>query len=54
MTSDRAYRGAMPVADALAELRLCAGQQFDPHCVELLTRALGERAGARDHVVELA
>jgi diguanylate cyclase (GGDEF)-like protein len=54
MTSDRAYRVAMPVADALAELRRCAGQQFDERCVELLAQALGERAGALDHVVELA
>jgi diguanylate cyclase (GGDEF)-like protein len=53
MTSDRAYRGAMPVADALAELRRCAGRQFDPRCVELLAGALGERAGALDHVVDL-
>lgn len=40
MTSDRAYRAAMPIADALAELRRCAGQQFDQDCVELLARAL--------------
>ena len=53
MTSDRAYRAAMPVADALAELRRCAGRQFDARCVELLAQALGERAGALDHVVEL-
>jgi HD-GYP domain-containing protein (c-di-GMP phosphodiesterase class II) len=30
MTSDRVYRAAMPVADALAELRRCAGSHFDP------------------------
>ena len=53
MTSDRAYRAAMPVADALAELRRCAGRQFDARCVELLAQALRERAGALDHVVEL-
>ena len=53
MTSDRAYRAAMPVAEALAELRRCAGRQFDARCVELLGPALGERAGALDHVVEL-
>jgi diguanylate cyclase (GGDEF)-like protein/putative nucleotidyltransferase with HDIG domain len=54
MTSDRAYRAAMPVADALAELRRCAGRQFDARCVELLAQALGERAGALDDVVGLA
>jgi HD-GYP domain-containing protein (c-di-GMP phosphodiesterase class II) len=34
MTSDRSYRCAMPVADALAELRRCAASQFDPDVVE--------------------
>ena len=33
MTADRAYRKAMPGADALAELRRCAGTQFDPQVV---------------------
>ena len=54
MISDRPYRSAMPVADALAELRRCAGRQFDERCVDLLAQALGERAGALDHVVELS
>jgi diguanylate cyclase (GGDEF)-like protein len=54
MTSDRAYRPAMPAADALAELRRWAGRQFDERCVELLAVALGERAGALDDVVGLA
>ena len=54
MTSDRAYRAAMPATEALSELRRCAGQQFDERCVELLAQALGERAGALDHVVELS
>jgi len=54
MTSERAYRSAMPVADALAELRRCAGRQFDVRCVELLAQALsGEGAGAVDDVVGL-
>ena len=34
MTSDRPYRQGMPVADALTELRACAGTQFDPEVVE--------------------
>jgi two-component system, cell cycle response regulator len=33
MTTTRAYRGAMPVSDALAELERCAGTQFDPRVV---------------------
>jgi diguanylate cyclase (GGDEF)-like protein len=53
MTSDRAYRAALATPDALAELRRCAGRQFDAGCVDLLARALGERAGALDHVVAL-
>jgi HD-GYP domain-containing protein (c-di-GMP phosphodiesterase class II) len=36
MTSDRPYRDGMPVADAVAELRRCAGSQFDPVCVDVL------------------
>jgi HD-GYP domain-containing protein (c-di-GMP phosphodiesterase class II) len=35
MTSDRPYRKAMSHAAALAELRRCAGVQFDPALVEL-------------------
>jgi two-component system, cell cycle response regulator len=33
MTTTRAYRAAMPVEDALAELARCAGTQFDPRVV---------------------
>jgi diguanylate cyclase (GGDEF)-like protein/putative nucleotidyltransferase with HDIG domain len=33
MTSDRPYRSALPHEEALAELRLNAGRQFDPRCV---------------------
>jgi diguanylate cyclase (GGDEF)-like protein/PAS domain S-box-containing protein len=34
MTSDRPYRKAMPHEQAAAELRRCAGGQFDPQVVE--------------------
>ncbi|WP_261344933.1 bifunctional diguanylate cyclase/phosphohydrolase [Novipirellula artificiosorum] len=34
MVSDRPYRKGMPVADAVSELRRCAGSQFDPELVE--------------------
>ena len=40
MTSTRSYRRAMPVEDALAELRRCAGNQFDPDVVEALAVAV--------------
>jgi len=36
MTSDRAYRRAMPAEDAAAELRANAGTQFDPEVVTAL------------------
>jgi two-component system, cell cycle response regulator len=43
MTTTRPYRRAMPEAEALAELRRCAGHQFDPQVV-----AAFERVFARD------
>lgn len=33
MTSDRPYRKALALDEALAELQRCAGTQFDPECV---------------------
>jgi putative nucleotidyltransferase with HDIG domain len=36
MTTTRSYRKAMPVETALAELRACAGTQFDPRVAESL------------------
>ena len=40
MTTDRPYREAMSVDEALAELRLGAGAQFDPEVVSALERVL--------------
>jgi putative nucleotidyltransferase with HDIG domain len=40
MISERAYRGAMPVSDAVAELARCAGTQFDPAVVGALDRLI--------------
>jgi putative nucleotidyltransferase with HDIG domain len=40
MTTDRPYRGAMPPAEAMAELRRCAGSQFDPRIVIAFGRVL--------------
>ena len=34
MTSDRSYRPALSVEQALAELERCAGSQFDPELAE--------------------
>jgi putative nucleotidyltransferase with HDIG domain len=36
MSTDRAYRKRLPREIALAELRRCAGSQFDPHLASLL------------------
>ena len=46
MTTNRSYRPAMPVADALAELRACSGTQFDPSLVDAIERV---RPGRADH-----
>jgi HD-GYP domain-containing protein (c-di-GMP phosphodiesterase class II) len=43
MTSDRAYRSAMPNADALEELRTCAGSQFDARVVDAFVAVVGRR-----------
>ena len=42
MTSDRPYRRALSHADAAAELRRCAGTQFDPAVVTALLDALAD------------
>jgi putative nucleotidyltransferase with HDIG domain len=35
MTSDRPYRKALPLEDAISELRINSGRQFDPKIVEI-------------------
>ena len=40
MTTDRSYRSALSREDAAAELRRCAGTQFDPKVVEVLVAVL--------------
>jgi HD superfamily phosphohydrolase YqeK len=44
MTSDRSYRGARPIPEAIAELRKWAGKQFDPAFVDAFLTAI-ERDG---------
>ena len=41
MTSDRPYEAALPPSTAVAELRRCAGTQFDTETVDALDRLLG-------------
>ena len=38
MTSDRPYRKALPLEEAMAELRYGAGRQFDPRVVEVFLK----------------
>jgi cyclic di-GMP phosphodiesterase len=44
MTTNRAYRDLRPAADAVQELRRCAGFHFDPDVVEAFLRAYGDGA----------
>jgi two-component system cell cycle response regulator len=44
MTTTRAYRDAMPVSEALAELERCAGSQFDPRVVAAFRAVLADVA----------
>jgi diguanylate cyclase (GGDEF)-like protein len=45
MLDERAYKPAMTLEHALAELRRCAGTQFDPSLVEVFCRLVSERTG---------
>jgi putative nucleotidyltransferase with HDIG domain len=40
LTSDRSYRKASPVEEALQELRMCKGNQFDPQVVDAVTEVV--------------
>jgi HD-GYP domain-containing protein (c-di-GMP phosphodiesterase class II) len=40
MTTDRAYRAALPEREATAELLRCRGTQFDPQVVDALAAVL--------------
>ncbi len=42
MTSDRPYQEALSLEEAIAELRRCAGTQFDPELVERLIERVGQ------------
>ena len=46
MTSERPYRVAVTVTDAIAELRRCAGTQFDPMVVEAFCNVLARERPA--------
>ncbi len=42
MTTTRPYRSAMPIPEAVAELRRCAGTQFDPNVVDALVEIVDQ------------
>jgi HD-GYP domain-containing protein (c-di-GMP phosphodiesterase class II) len=42
MTSDRVYRAALPVSEAILELQRHAGTQFDPAVADALVAVIGE------------
>jgi len=44
MTTVRSYSDAMPVEEALEELKRCAGTQFDPNLVEIFNTAIQNAA----------
>ncbi|HEY3188273.1 MAG TPA: HD domain-containing phosphohydrolase, partial [Solirubrobacteraceae bacterium] len=46
MRETRAYRDATPDAEAVRELRRCAGRQFDPLVVEALVAVVAQRQTA--------
>ena len=52
MTTDRTYRSARPLPIALAEIRRCAGTQFDPHLAELFLKE--DAAAMKRHMMHLA
>jgi HD-GYP domain-containing protein (c-di-GMP phosphodiesterase class II) len=48
MTSTRSYRPARTVDKAVAELRRCQGDQFDPAMVDALVGAIGKHGWEGD------
>jgi putative nucleotidyltransferase with HDIG domain len=49
MTSTRSYRRALTVGDAIAELRRCAGRQFDPVVVESVAKVTAAAGWTEEH-----
>ena len=46
MTSDRPYRKAMPVSDAIAEITRSSGSQFEPDLADAFVELVRERRRA--------
>jgi two-component system, cell cycle response regulator len=54
MTAVRPYRSSGNPASAIAELRRCAGSQFDPEVVQAFIRTVNESSAARPGELKLA
>jgi diguanylate cyclase (GGDEF)-like protein len=54
ITTSRPYRVASTEEQAIAELRRCAGGQFDPRLVDTLCAVLDERASTPANVIAIA
>jgi putative nucleotidyltransferase with HDIG domain len=54
MTTDRSYRRALGPDKAVAELRRCAGTQFDPRVVEAVIAVVGRTAAPPPEALVLA
>jgi two-component system, cell cycle response regulator len=52
MISNRSYSPAITIDDALAELKRCAGTQFDPAIVTAFQRIMAERRGVPTQIRE--
>jgi two-component system cell cycle response regulator len=48
MTSDRTYRASITATEAIAELRRCAGSQFDPAVVDAFAATLAAAPAERE------
>jgi len=42
MTHDRTYKKAMSIEEAIEELKICSGRQFDPKIVDTFIEYLEE------------
>jgi two-component system, cell cycle response regulator len=51
MVSERPYRDAMSVEEAIAELRRCSGTQFDTNVVEAFTSIVEDRDDTESHLL---
>ena len=54
MTTERPYRAAMTVDEALAELERCAGEQFDPEVVRIFSEEVRKRPPVERRESDLA